>query len=101
MNLGNLLNAAAFRISPVTVAGETIYVKEPTGPQMAAFSKANAEGQTALATADLFRACITTADGDEALTQEQADQLASGSTRISGKLIQAITGTLVEDAKNG
>lgn len=100
MDLTKLLNAAALRVSPVVIAGETVYVKEPTGPQMAAFSKANATGDTALATANLFQACIVTADGDQALTQEQADMLAAGSTRISAKLINGITGTLVEDAKN-
>lgn len=101
MDLAKLLNAAVLRISSVQVAGETVYVKEPTGPEMAAFSKANADGQTASATAGLFHTCIVNSDGSAALTYAEAEALASGSTRISGKLILAITGTLAEDAKNG
>lgn len=101
MNLDKLLNAAALRVSSVQVAGETVYVKEPTGPQMAAFSKVNADGLTETATAVLFMECIVNSDGTAALSSEDAVALATGSTRISGKLINAITGTLKEDAKNG
>lgn len=100
MDLIKLLNAAALRVSSVVIAGETIYVKEPTGPQMAAFSEARAAGDIVGATAGLFLTCIVDAGGDSVLTGVDALSLASGSTRISGKLLNAITGTLVEDAKN-
>lgn len=100
MDLTKLLNAAALRVSSVVIAGETIYVKEPTGPQMAAFSEVRAAGETVEATAGLFLTCIVNVDGDPVLSEEEAGTLAAGSTRISGKLINAITGTLVEDAKN-
>lgn len=100
MDLTKLLNAAALRVSPVVIAGETVYVKEPTGPQMTAYSKATDAGKMVEGTAGLFHDCIVNSDGSAAITYAEAEALVVGSTRISGKLLKAITGTLVEDAKN-
>lgn len=97
MSISKVLEAAALRVSSVVVAGETVFVKEPTAAQLSVFS---ADGDLKERTASMFLACIVDEDGSPILSSEEAGQLANGSTRITSKLINAITGTLKEDAKN-
>lgn len=97
MSISKVLEAAALRVSSVKIAGETVFVKEPTGAQLSDFSS---DGDVKERTAGLFLTCIVDEVGVAILTKEEATQLASGSTRVTSKLINAITGTLKEDAKN-
>lgn len=97
MSISKVLEAAALRVSSVKIAGETVYVKEPTGPELAAFLSGD---DVKVRTAGLFLACVVNKDGAAILTESESVQLAGGSTRVTVKIINAITGTLKEDAKN-
>lgn len=97
----NLLAKAALRVSPVKVAGETIYVKEPAQAEVTAWQNAIAAGRTEDANAVLFSACVIDPEtGEEALSLDQAYELARGSMRVLNPLLTAITGQLKDEAKN-
>lgn len=94
-----LIAKAALRVSSVEIAGETIYVKEPTYAQLAAWREASADSAAAAQT--LFRACVLNADGVTPITNEEAHALAHGSVRVLTPLIAAITAQLnPAEAKN-
>lgn len=97
----NLLAKAALRVSPVKVAGETIYVKEPTYGEINAWRTAIAAGRTEDANAVLFASCVIDPDtGAEALSLDEAYAIARGSMRVLNPLLSAITDALKDEAKN-
>lgn len=99
--INKLLEKAALRVSPVSVAGVTIYVKEPAQSEVTAWQTAIAAGRTEDANAVLFAACVIDPEtGEEALSLDEAYELARGSTRVLGPLLTAITGQLKDEAKN-
>lgn len=98
--LQNLIAKAALRVSPVVVAGETVYVKEPTYGQINAWRESIATGRTEDANAELFRRCVVDEDGTEMLDQDDAYALARGSMRVLNPLLSAITDALKDEAKN-
>ncbi len=101
MTISKLLAKAALRVSPVVVAGETVYVKEPTYGQITAWRESIAAGRTEDANAELFRRCVVDVDGSEVLDQDNAYGLARGSMRVLNPLLSAITDALKDgEAKN-
>lgn len=98
--ISNLIAKSVLKVSPVTVAGETIYVKEPTYAQLTAWREKTATGNVEDANAGLFFACIVDESGDSVVTADDARALARGSIRVLNPLLTAITGQLKEDAKN-
>lgn len=97
----NLIAKAALRVSPVVVAGETIYVKEPAQAEITAWRDAIAAGRTEDANAALFAACVWDPEIDaEGLTLDEAYTIARGSMRVLNPLLLAITAALKEEAKN-
>lgn len=96
----NLIAKAALRVSTVVVAGEPIYVKEPTYSEIAAWRASIAADRTEDANARLFLACVVDEFGVQALDPDDAYTLARGSMRVINPLLAAITDALGDEAKN-
>lgn len=97
----NLIAKAALRVSPVVVAGETVYVKEPTYAEITRWRESIAAGKTEDANAGLFAACVVNPEtGDEVMSLDEAYVIARGSMRVLNPLLLAITAALKEEAKN-
>lgn len=98
--LQNLIAKAALRVSPVVVAGETVYVKEPTYAEINAWRESIAAARTEDANAALFAACVVDEYGVPSLCMDDAYTLARGSMRVLNPLLAAITDALKDEAKN-
>lgn len=97
----NLLAKAALRVTAVEIAGEAIYVKEPTYGEITAWRESIAAGRTEEANAALFYACVVDpTTGEPAISVDEARTLARGSMRVLNPLLSSITDALKDEAKN-
>jgi len=96
----DLIAKAALRVSLVTVAGEPVYVKEPTYAEINMWRDSIAAGRTEDANAKLFSRCVVDEFGVEVLDHDGAYALARGSMRVLNPLLSAITDALKDEAKN-
>lgn len=97
----NLLVKAALRVTAVEIAGEAVYVKEPTYAEITAWRESIAAGRTEDANAALFAACVVDpTTGEAVLSGDDSYTLARGSMRVLNPLLSAITDALKDEAKN-
>lgn len=100
-----LLEIAALQETTVTIAGETLRIREPNGLQMMEYrniragQRANPEtgalevkGDLVAAIAHLVHHCVIDAEGKPIYTKEEALTLAGGHSEVFLPLVVAVTG---------
>lgn len=94
-----LVALSALRRGTVQVAGETLHVRQPSLLEEMEYNERKATSQEA-GFAYLFFAVVTDAEGKRVFTEDEALQVASGNSSVSGVLLGAILGLSDREKKD-